>query len=248
MWFKVTVAPDGAIRSCEQVSEQKEDGDYVYFVDAPSKPAACSAAKKQHESRLRELRTANGLCRCGRRCGRLRSCVVCRKACSPEERARKAGLSPEERRDEANTRRAETKAARGMAVRHVVLLEVASALKNRSFAEFSKWLERQLVAGTPYWERSRESARVELHVASGSRNPKVGRPRKGCFFKQGDSYHLRCTVGEKGIAVRRNLSLGRDLRWAQEVADQIRARFAGGMPVTEEFMEQLLGAPPVAAE
>lgn len=74
MWFKVTVASDGAIRSCDMVSGRQENGDYVYYVEADSKSAAVKAAKYLHFRALRQAvarraeagRLSAGLCRhCG---------------------------------------------------------------------------------------------------------------------------------------------------------------------------------------
>lgn len=54
MWFRITLAKDGAVRSCEEVSQSFENTDTVIYIEADTKGRAIERARKQWKSRYRK--------------------------------------------------------------------------------------------------------------------------------------------------------------------------------------------------
>jgi hypothetical protein len=172
MWWKVTCAADGAVRSCEMVSGRQENGDYVYYVEADNKTAAVKAAQKVHHAAynaaynagLRAKQREAGLCTVAR----CKSVPMCgKKMCGPHLKqfseycknrraSRAAGVAPrpmvKDRATEdqaaawdrlAKSKRAtERRSLAGARLR--TLVEARQAYDSMSRVAFGKWLDDEI--------------------------------------------------------------------------------------------------------
>lgn len=66
MWFKITLAKDGAIRSCEEIAQSFEGGAHVLCIEADNKAQAIERARKKwkvrYERRIYHEHRELGLC------------------------------------------------------------------------------------------------------------------------------------------------------------------------------------------
>lgn len=66
MWFKITFAKDGAIRSCEEVAQSFEGSDTVVYIEADSRTQAIERLrkrwKKEYRTRVYNERKSLGIC------------------------------------------------------------------------------------------------------------------------------------------------------------------------------------------
>ena len=54
MWFKITLAKDGAVRSCEEVAHSFENSEHVLFIEAKSRAQAIERCRKIWKTRYRK--------------------------------------------------------------------------------------------------------------------------------------------------------------------------------------------------
>ncbi len=122
MWWRVELDSTGAILTCDFVPDKGRNGGHVIFVEASTKPLACSAAKAWHQRKLarvavnlrgmRDKRRADGVCtRCSapmapERMGKTRchACVDDQRAGRREQKSagrHRKVLSAEEIRENA---------------------------------------------------------------------------------------------------------------------------------------------------
>lgn len=110
--FRVTIAPDGSVRSVEVVGHEQPNGDRVYYVRAASEELAIKAAKFEHAralrllskrkqtQRLREAQQSNETCvTCCRTppVPGYSKCARCRKNSAATRQRRRDGVPPTQR-------------------------------------------------------------------------------------------------------------------------------------------------------
>jgi hypothetical protein len=168
MWFKLTLAKDGAIRSCEEVSASFEDSATVVYIEAVSREKAIEKARKDWKKRYRT--------RVYHERGALGVCASCNQAALPgsahcathkarvrasyertQEKRRALGLKPGEkmppelhaqRNANAPTRKAIAERNYGGQPSGLLnlrtLLVVQANFRDMSAAKFDAWLQAQI--------------------------------------------------------------------------------------------------------